>query len=39
VPVAAIRAGRVRAQPGERLVAVVTGRNIALDAYAAALAA
>ena len=38
VAVAAIRTGRVApSAPGERLVAIVTGRNITLDAYAAAL--
>lgn len=39
VPIAAIRSGKVAAQPGERLVAVVTGRNIALAQLAAVLAA
>ena len=39
VAVAAIRSGRVVADPGERLVAIVSGRNIALDAYAAVVAA
>lgn len=37
VGVAALRAGKVRVDPKSRLVAVVTGRNVAPDSFAAVL--
>lgn len=37
--VAAVRAGRVETRAGERLIVVLTGRNVALDVFARVLAA